>query len=108
MTESNYESLLNRVVARYVYSTTKNEFGEDIETWTYNASGIKCRLVPVSAEELHLLPGNFQNVRYTGYFLSSQALTVNDELKYNGETYRVNSVEDDSSGYVRKALLSIK
>jgi len=108
MVDSVYESLLNRTVARYTETTSTNALGEDVVTMTYNASGIKCRLVPITAEQIKELPGEFEDVKFTGYFLSSQTLTTDDEIHYNSDTYRVREVYDDSSGYVRKALLSKK
>ena len=108
MSGSPYEGLLNSKVARYTRTTTTNEFGEQIETWAYSASGIKCRLVPISLEEHIGLPGKYDNAKYTGYFLSSQTLTSDDEIHYDGDTYHIIEVSDDSSNYVRKAILSYK
>jgi len=108
MTESYYESLLNKTVARYTQTISSNALGEDVVTMTFDTSGIKCRLVPVSAEQLRELPGEFEDVKFNGYFLSSQAITTDDEIHYGGNTYRVREVYDDSSGYVRKTLLGIK
>jgi len=108
MVDSHYESLLNRTVSRYTQSVSSNALGEDIVTMTYSVSGIKCRLVPITAEQLKELPGEFEDIKFTGYFLSSQTLTTDDELHYGGNIYRVREVYDDSGGYVRKALLGIK
>jgi hypothetical protein len=74
----------------------------------YNESGVKCKLDPVTAEQLRELPGKFENVRYTGYFLSSQTLTTDDEVHYDGDTFRVRDVYVDSQGYTKKALLGKK
>ena len=101
-----YESLLNRTVARYTQSVSSNTLGEKVESYTYSASGIKCRLIPVSAEQKNKLPGEFEDIKYTAYFLSTQTITTDDQIKYNGDTYQVREVYDDSSGYVRKTLLS--
>lgn len=108
MVGSHYEGLLNKYVSRWTEIVSSNSLGEDTTTMSYSESGIKCRLVPITAEQLREMPGEFENIRYTAYFLSSQTLTTNDEIHYNGNTYRVREVYDDSSGYVRKALLGMK
>ena len=108
MVDSHYESLLNRSVARYTKTISSNSIGEDIVTMTYNESGIKCRLVPITAEQLRELPGKFENIKYTGYFLSGQTLTTDNEIHYKGDVYRIRDVYTDSSGYVKKAILGIK
>jgi len=103
---SYYENLLNRNVARYTKTTATNAFGEDVSTMSYAESGVKCRLVPVTAEQRMTALGDFKDIVYTGYFLSSQTLDHDDQIKYGGYSYVVREVSDDSSGYVRKALLS--
>ena len=100
-----YESLLNTTVSVYTKSSTTNELGESINTWSYLASGVKCRLVPVTAEILPTLPGETQNIQYVAYFLSSQALSVNDRIKYNSKVYTIDNLFLDSEGYTQKALL---
>lgn len=101
-----YESLLNEEVALYTRTPSTNALGETTYTWTYSASGIKCRLVPITAEQLQELPGEFKDIRYTAYFLSSQSIDTDDRIKYNGDEYLVRSVYLDSEHYTQKALLS--
>jgi len=108
MSESHYEGLLNRTVARYTQTVSSNALGEDIVTMTYDASGIKCRLVPVSAEQKRELPGEFEDIKFNAYFLSTQTITTDDEIHYNDNTFIVREVYTDSSGYVQKALLGAK
>jgi len=102
-----YEGLLNTEVAIYTRTLTTNELGEKIETWSFSESGVKCRLVPISALERRELVGEYQDIRYKAYFLSSQSLDVDDRIKYNGEYYSVKEVLLDSSGNVKTALLKI-
>lgn len=108
MADSHYEGLLNKTVARYTRTISSNAFGEDEETWAYNESGIKCRLVRIPLEELKSLPGKYDNVEYRGFFLSTQTLTTDDEIHYNDNIFNIKQVCDDSSGYVRSALLGYK
>lgn len=105
---SHYEGLLNSTVARYTQTISSNSLGESTITMEYDASGIKCRLVPISAKQLMEMPGKFDDVRYTGYFLYDQELTTDDEIKFGGSTYRVREVYTDSSGHTQKTLLGIK
>ena len=100
-----YETLLNNTVAIYTKSSSTNALGESINTWVYSASGVKCRLVPVTAEILPTLPGETQNIQYVAYFLSSQSLNINDRVKYNSKTYTIDNLFLDSEGYTQKALL---
>lgn len=103
-----YEDLLNSEVDIYNQSLSRNAFGEDDPTMNIAYSGVKCRMVPVSAEEMKTLAGEYDNIRYNGYFLSGQSITVDDEVHHDGTTYRVLEVNTDSSNYVKKALLSEK
>ena len=96
---------MNRTVARYTETSTKNALGEVITSTVFDASGVKCRLVPITAEELAILPGEYSDVEYTGYFLSSQSLTTDDIIKYDGDSYEVRNVYLDSQHYTLKALL---
>jgi len=100
-----YESLLNKEVARYTRTTSTNELGETTETWEFNASGIKCRLVPLTLEKRKELPGEYKNSEYEAYFLSTQTLNLDDRIKYNNEFYIFNELSLDSSGYVLKGLI---
>jgi len=106
MTTSSYNSLLNKTVARYTQSVSSNALGEQVETKVFDSSGIKCRLSPISAEQKSRLPGEFEDVKYTGYFLSGQTLTTDDIIVYDDDDYRVREVYSDSSGYVKKILMS--
>jgi len=103
---NHYESLLNKTVARYTQSVSSNALGEEVETMSYSESGVKCRLVPISAEQKNKLGGEFEDVRYTAYFLSTQTLTTDDQIKFESNSYKVREVYDDSGGLTRKALLS--
>lgn len=103
-----YRSLLNSTVARYTQSISSNAWDEDSESWNYEESGIRCRLQPISAVQRKELPGEFEDVKYNAYFLSTQTITTEDEIHFGDNSYRVREVMDDSSGYVRKALLSQK
>lgn len=100
-----YESLLNSEVALYTRVPSTNALGEITYSWKYSASGIKCRLVPITAEKLMDLPGEFQDVRYFAYFLSTQAISTDDRIKYNGDEYLIRDVYLDSDNYTKKALL---
>lgn len=103
---SSYEELLNKTISLYTQSLSSNALGEEVETLNYSTSGVKCRLVPISAEQKDRLPGEFEDVKYTGYFLSTQSLSTDDQIKYNNDMYKIREIYDDSSGYVRKVLMS--
>ncbi len=103
---THYTTLLNKIVSVYTQNTTPNSLGEDVETMTLSDSNVICRLVPVSAEQKNMLPGEFEDVKYNGYFLSSQSLSTNDQIGYDGKMYKIREVYIDSSGHTRKALLS--
>jgi hypothetical protein len=105
---SHYEGLLNKKVSRYTSTVSSNALGESIITMEFDTSGIRCRLVPVSAKQLMEMPGKFDDVRYTGYFLSNQDITNDDEIKFDGDTYRIREVYTDSSDHTQRALLGIK
>jgi regulator of RNase E activity RraB len=105
---SHYESLLNETVDIYTPTISSNSLGESIVTMSLSESDIKCRLVPVSAKRLMEMPGKFDDVRYDGYFLDDQVISTDDEVLFDGDTYRVREVYTDSSGHTQKTLLGIK
>jgi len=108
MVESHYESLLNRTCSRWTETISSNALGEDVVTMSYCESGIKCRIQTIDATQLRELPGKFEDVKHTAYFLSGQSLSTDDEIHYKGDTYRVRDVYVDSEGYTKKALLGEK
>jgi len=100
-----YISLQNKEVSRWTISTTKNSFGESVETLVFDTSGIKCRLFKLDKTKRKELPGDYKNVEYIAYFKSSQSLNKDDRIKYNGDTYFINKLLIGSRRYIQKAYL---
>ena len=101
-----YESLLNNSVDIYSRVPSTNSLGEKVYSWSVAYSSVKCRLVPVSARERVDLPGEFQKAQYRAYFLSSQAISISDRIKYNGDFYSIIDLYKDSEGYTQKAYIT--
>jgi hypothetical protein len=106
--KSVYEELLIHRASIYDKAVSSNSLGEQIETWSLSKTGIKCRVNPLSAEEVNSLSGKYDNLSAKIYILSSQSITTDNELVYNGNRYYVNEVLIDSSGYTKKVIVGVK
>jgi hypothetical protein len=105
---THYESLLNSIVALYSSATSSNTMGQLSQTWVYHVSGVKCRLVPTAAEQLIELPGEFEDVKYTAYFMPSTTLSNDYRVKISGNSnyYRIRNLYTDSESITQKSFLS--
>jgi len=100
-----YSTLLNKTVDIYSRTPSSNALGEVEYTWSLSDSDVTCRLVPITAEERVGLTGEFKDVQYKAYFLSSQTITTDNRIKYNDSYFTVVSVYKDSEDYTQKAYL---
>lgn len=105
---SHYSSLLNKTIALYSSQTSSNSMGQVVQTWVFHKSGVICRLVPTTAEQRIELPGEFQDIKYTGYFMPSTTLSNDYQIRIsgNGSYYRIRDLYIDAEGITQKVLLS--
>ena len=100
-----YTSLLNNSIKLREKYSSQNEIGE--WTFSYSSSTIntKCRMSPVSNMEMITKPGLYEDVKYKCFCLSSAAITIDSQVQYRDEYYRVKQVIIDSSHHHKTALL---
>lgn len=80
-------------------TSTSNEFGEPVESWTYSSTGTLCRFVPIKLEERRELGGEYQDITYKVYFKSGAAVTLGYRIKYGSDYYLVKQRFYDSSSH---------
>ena len=99
-----FYSLLNKTVYIMHRTTSTNEWGEKISSYSTSSSA-SCRLSPITDEIRLTLPGEFKNVVYKSYLLSDTSVTYDDRILYNGDQYRIRSIVDDSISHHKTLLL---
>jgi len=100
-----YDSLMIHDLYLQTTSSSQNAYGEWEKSYTTATTAIKCRVNPISAEDIRALPGVYDDVKYKVYCKSGAAITRDSRAQYNSITYRVKEVLDDSSHHNKKALL---
>jgi hypothetical protein len=100
-----FESLLIHEIYLKTKYSSQNAFGE----WEYSTSSAtsttKCRLRPLTAEELIQLSGRWEDVSYKGYFLSGANVNRGDEILHGTNSFRVKESYPDSSHHHVETLL---
>lgn len=100
-----YDSLL----IHEVYLTTKYSSQDSLGYWQYTTSSsttaTRCRLSPVTYEEIIELPGRWEDVSFRGFFPSGTNISRGDEITDGTDTYRVKEKLSDSSGHHITTLL---
>ena len=98
--------ILNSTIYKNVAYSSQNSFGEWAFSYsTQTATGIKCRVSEISAQERVLEPGRFIDTRYKAYMKASENVSTGDRFVYKNELYRVKEVKPDSSGHNQMVLL---
>lgn len=100
-----YEELMNNSIYLQTKTTSTNDLGEPIYTWTTSSTPVSCRLNTLSAMERIDTTGRYKDVKYKCYCLSSASISVDNRAVYGGESYRVKEVYSDSSFHHKTALL---
>lgn len=100
-----YDSMLNSTCARWCNSSILNDLGEAEYTWALHTDNIKCRFSPISLEESKQLSGIYVAAKYKCYILPSQAMSTNDRIKWDGNTYEIIEVKVDSESVTQRLLL---
>jgi len=87
-------------------ASSQNELGEWTETFTSTATPIACRMDPITAMERMEMTGRFDDVRYLCFTESSNRISVDNRVIYNGTTYRVKEAILDSQFHHWETILS--
>jgi len=102
-----FESLLVHSIYLHVLSTTTNDFGETLETYTVGTSAISCRVNPLSNSERLDNTGLFDDVRYKVYMDDAESVVRGDRITYSSEVYKVREVQTDSSTHHKTAYIAL-
>ena len=99
-----FYSLLDDTVYIMTKTTTTNEWGEEISSYS-SSSSAKCRIVPISEELKLTMPGEYKDVTHKAYFLPDTSISYNNKILYDGDEYRIRSIMKDSISHHTTVLL---
>lgn len=100
-----FSSLMTHKVSLQTKASSQNILGEWTNTWT-TGSPISCRMSPISAMERMELQGRYDDIRYRLFTESSNRVSVNNQVVYNGVVYRVRESILDSQYHHWSSLVS--
>ena len=101
-----FESLLTHKCIIETKASSQNELGEMLNTYTSASTPISCRMDPISAMERMEMQGRFDDVRYICFTESSNRISVDNRVVYNGIVYRVREAILDSTFHHWESLLA--
>jgi len=96
-----YEDLLEHSVYIQTATSSQNAFGDWEYSYTSPAATTSCRFSPVTAEQIYLNPGKFDDVEYLCFLASGASVNMGDRLVANlsqdANTYLVKQLTRDSN-----------
>ena len=101
-----FTSLMTHTCTLQAKTSSQNELGEWTNTFTSASTPISCRMDPISAMERMEMQGRFDDVRYICFTESSNRISVDNQVVYNGTTYRVKEAIMDSEFHHWESLLA--
>ncbi len=101
-----FNSLMSHRATLKIKASSQNALGEWSNTYTSATTSINCRMSPISAMERMELQGRFDDIRFKMFTESSNRVSVENQVMYNGKTYRVKEATIDSIYHHWEALLS--
>ena len=101
-----FDSLMNKQCYIGTRASSSNYLGDFTYSWTYSTSPTKCRLQPIGLSDRVDFPGEWQDIRYRGYFKSGAGVNLGNQIKYNNQIYTVRERYMDSSDHHITTLLA--
>ena len=101
-----FESLMTHKCIKQSKASSQNSLGEWLITYTSATTPFSCRMDPVSAIESIELQGAYNDVRFICFSESSNKVSVDNRVIYNGKTYRVKESILDSEFHHWESLFS--
>lgn len=74
-------------------------------TWTDSSTATACRMSPITDEMRLRATGDYKDVEYKAFFASGTSIAYDNQVKYNGNYYRVRGIKIDSMGHHKEVLL---
>lgn len=102
-----YKSLLNKYCDIQESTATQSELGEVTYDWTVKKANVKTRVSRVSRETV--IDGEYRVTveDFKFYFTRDTAVTRNNRLEIEGETYEIIAIVSDSSDHHKVAYARI-
>lgn len=91
------DDLLNSICAIKRVSTTANDFGEEVETWTDAYTDIPCLITNLTIREQQNASMDYEMATHHIYFKKDQDITDKDEVESDGFRYKLRAVQQDSN-----------
>ena len=101
-----FEDLLTDTIYRYTLTSSQNELGEWVTSYTSSSTAINARVMPLTDEERMVIAGLYPHVRLKIYTPYSASVKHSDLISYNGEMYRIEEVLWDSEKTYKKLMVS--
>ncbi len=102
-----FESLLIHSIYKSTQTSSQNDLGEWLYTYTTGTTAISCRVNPLSNAERLDPSGWFSDVRYNIYMDESESISAGDRITYSSEEYDVKDCVTDSSSHNKKASVRL-
>lgn len=100
-----FSSFLHTSVTIQERTSTKDQLGQKIYSWSNKYTGVDARLIPISYEERVELGGEFDNVSYKALFPYSTDIVNDNRVVYDGDNYDVVEVITDTESNHKRVLL---
>jgi len=101
-----FEDLLTDTIYKYTLTSSQNELGEWVTSYTSSSAAINARVMPLTDEERMVIAGLYPHVRLKVYVPYSTSIKLGDLISYNGEMYRVEEAVWDSEKTYKKLMVS--
>ena len=101
-----FSSLLVNKANLQTYTSSQNALGEWLNTYTSATTSFDCRMQPITAMERMEMQGRYDDVRFICFTESSNKISVNNRVVYNGATYRVKESYIDEDFHHWESLLA--
>ena len=100
-----FDSLCIHEIFLQTSASAQNSLGEWLYTYTTSATGVDCRVSPLTNSERIDMTGRFDDVRYKCFTPASTSISKDNRVVYNSEVYRVKECSLDSNSHHRTSLL---
>lgn len=100
-----FSSFLYSSVTIQERTSTKDQLGQKIYSWSNKYTNVNARLIPLSYEERIELGGEFDKVSYKALFNYDTDITNDDRVVHDGDNYDVVEVITDTESNHKRVLL---
>jgi len=91
------DDLLNSICTIKRVSTTPNDYGEEVESWTDIYTDIACLITNLTVREAQNVGMDYEIATHHIYFKKDQDISDKDIVECDGLRYQLRSVQQDSN-----------